>query len=260
MMSKHNAKISPGRSSGGGRPRTIAVVDLGDFACQPSARFGHEPFGLRSLAGARVYQRMVDRLRHCEKIDDIYLIGSNIPMHFVAGSIASVKTCLLPTSHLIQRLAHAVDAADAQWCVYLPANRPFVCANLIDQLLGEIGDADCDAISFRSDLGAEHELCLGVAGEVLHCDAIRRLRRHVSVLPSMDNQSVVNNLHNAPGAFHLKLVPLPPQLDRDNARFAICTESDWDDAHQMCGFLGKDRLGWSDLVDAKGLDAKGLDS
>lgn len=241
QLSRKFAKPSP----------AIAVIDLGDFSCQPSAKFGHEPFGSRSLAGSRIFQRMIDQLQQCERVDDIYLVGSNVPSHLIGEPLVNVKTCWLPKASLIQRLAHAIDAADAHWCVYMPANRPFVCHQLIDQLLAETGDTDCDFIGFEAELGSQHVLSLGIAGEVLHCDAIRRLRRHCLDSPSMENESIVDNLNDAPGAFHLKFLPLPEPLDRDDCHFAIRSEQDWDEAEAMCRYLSGSAFSWTELVDAR---------
>lgn len=252
--------VTKNRSNSGDRPQcdspqragqnTIAVIDLGDFSCQPSARYGHEPYAMRSLSGLRVFERMVQRAATCDRISQIYLVGSNVPSHLIERCPAGVKVCILPSAHLVQRLAYAVDAADAQWCVYLPANRPFIDPALIDQLLSQTNDTDCDFIGFKSDLGMEHPLMLGLFGEIFHGDAIRRMRRLSSQLPPMQDQCIVSNLQEAPGAFHLKFVPLPSSLDHDGLRFSIQDDRDWDEAQSICKMLETNDFGWQELLAA----------
>lgn len=52
----------------------------------------------------------------------------------------------------------------------------------------------------------------------------------------------------APGAYHLKFVPIPDQLNRDDLRFSIEVEADWDDAEMLCETLQEADSQWQELA------------
>jgi spore coat polysaccharide biosynthesis protein SpsF (cytidylyltransferase family) len=231
-------------------PKTIAVIDLGDFSHLRPDRFGHLPFALRCLQGQPLFMRMARRLKECKRIDQVYVVGSNLPGYVFTCGITDIKTCQLPTAHLCERLAAAVDDSQSEWVVYIPANRPFVDPSLIDQLLAHATNlTSCDYANFASQTKDPYRVNdLGLAGEVFHADTLRRLRRNVDHLPSHTDSCVVNWLREAPGAYHLKFVPLPADLDRDDLRFCMLDESDWDDAMHLCDSMGPEQSGWQGLT------------
>ena len=89
---------------------------------------------------------------------------------------------------------------------------------------------------------------LGLAGEVCHADTLRRLRRNADRLSADDGGCIASWLDNAPGAYHLKFIPVPRQLDRDDLRFSIVDESDWDDAELLCETVGGADFQWQELT------------
>lgn len=229
--------------------RAIAVVDLGDFsqpAVQPSAaRFAH-----RKLGGQPLITRMVRRLSECALLDDVYVVGSNVPASLLTSGIAGAHSINSAASHVCERLCAAVDQCGAEWVVYLPANRPFVDATLIDQLLAKaMKTHECDYVGYASNRGDWHRVGdLGLTGEACHADTLRRLRRNADRLPADEGGCIASWLENAPGAYHLKFCPVPEALDRNDLRFAVEDESDWDDAELLCETIAEDDAQWQTLT------------
>ena len=224
----------------------IAVVDLGDFASQPSARYGHQPYGLRNLGCRRLFERMARRLSECTLIDRVCVVGSNLPSHVLRGGLPDVEIIALPTMHVCERLAAAADRFFANWTIHVPANRPFVDPDLVDRLVASCSDATCDYVGY--DLRDRRGATLGLAGEIFHVDALRRLRRNADRLPVGRDDSILDWLQEAPGAYHLKLIPLPSLLDRSDFRFAITSESDWDEAQLLCDSTEGRESDWRELA------------
>ena len=138
------------------------------------------------------------------------------------------------------------DRTTADWIVVVPANRPFVDPTLIDQLLSRATKtSECDYVGYAS-AGGDWQLPnqLGLAGEACHADTLRRLRRNADRLPSDDSGSIASWLEHAPGAYHLKFVPIPNELDRADLRFAVEDESDWDDAQMLCETVAEHDTEW----------------
>ncbi|MEM1070269.1 MAG: NTP transferase domain-containing protein [Planctomycetota bacterium] len=231
------------------RTHAIAVIDLGDFEApidQPSM----SRFAKRKLSGQPLFVRMARRLSECALVDQVFLTGSNLPGSFMTSGLAGVCVLNLPTCHVSQRLAAAADECEADWVVYVPGNRPFVDAALIDQLLARASNAgECDYIGYGSADGNWQRMDdLGLAGEVCHCDTLRRLRRNADRLPADSGASFASWLEHAPGAYHLKYIPVPAELDRCDLRFAVSDENDWDDAELLCETVADTDSPWQALT------------
>jgi spore coat polysaccharide biosynthesis protein SpsF (cytidylyltransferase family) len=233
-----------------GQVHAIAVIDLGDFT-RPEVQATASRFAQRRLGGQTLIMRMARRVTECELIDAVYVVGSNVPSSLLNGGIPGVESMNLPSMHTCERLAMAADTADTDWVVYLPANRPFVDAVLVDQLVSAASRAgDCDYVGYGSEAGdCTRMQQLGLAGEVCHIDTLRRLRRNADRLSSDSQRGMIANwLGNAPGAYHLKFIPLPTALDRDDLRFAVEDETDWDDVELLCETVSDDDSQWEQLT------------
>lgn len=227
----------------------IAVIDLGDFSQRDVQRTAAR-FAQRKLGGQPLIIRMARRLSECALIDDVFIVGSNVPSTLLTSGIAGIKSLNLQTMHVCERLCAAADICDADWIVFMPANRPFVDATLVDQLVANARKSrECDYAGYASDAGGWRRMDhLGLAGEVCHVDALRRLRRNVDRLAPDADGSIASWLEHAPGAYHLKFIPLPTPLDRADLRFAIQDESDWDDAELLCETVNDQDSQWQDLT------------
>jgi len=228
----------------------IVVIDLGDFS-RPEVQATAARFAQRKLGGQPLINRMARRLSECTLVDGVYIVGSNIPSSLLTMGAANVRTLNFPSCHVCERLAAVADTANAEWVVFVPANRPFVDSELIDQLLAKAikaGD-QCDYVGYSSDDGGWQKVDrLGLTGEVCHADTLRRLRRNADRLPSGEAQCLASWLQNSPGAFHLKFVPVPRELDRSDLRFSVSDESDWDDAELLWDTVRHDDSQWQQLT------------
>ncbi len=232
----------------GTKTQAIAVIDLGDFS-RPEVQKHAARFAQRKLGGQPLIIRMARRLSECELVDQVFVVGSNVPAALLTSGAPGIQSVNLPTMHVCERLCSAADSSEAEWIVFVPANRPFVDAVLVDRLLAKATQTnECDYLGYVSDDGDWRSIDhLGLTGEVCHVDTLRRLRRNVDRLPS-DGCSIASWLKNAPGAYHMKFVPLPAALDRDDLRFAVEDESDWDDAELLCETVREPDSQWQELT------------
>jgi spore coat polysaccharide biosynthesis protein SpsF (cytidylyltransferase family) len=227
----------------------IAVIDLGDCARwqiqQSAARFAP-----RKLRGQPLVVRMVRRLSECTLVKRICIVGANLPRSLFTAGLAGVEILDLPVSHACERLCAAADRFDADWVVFVPANRPFIDAALVDQLLARAAKTtECDYLGYASGCGDWRRMDhLGLAGEVCHADTLRRLKRNADRMPLNQGGCLAGWLENAPGAYHLRFIPVPAPLDRNDLRFAIEDESDWDQAELLCETVAGDDSEWQELT------------
>ena len=230
------------------KPVTVAVLDIGDCSSPLMQQLAGR-FATRRLGGHSLAYRIARRLSEATRIDQVIVTGNNLPTSLVAGIGFPVMD--LPFEHVCERLAAAADTANADWVVYVPGNRPFIDPALIDCLVSRALSAtsEHDYFGFNCKDGNWDRIRqLGVAGEVCHADALRRLRRNIDRLYcSQEELSLAGWLTSAPGVYQLKFVSIPPALDRHDLRFAIEDESDWELAELLSDHVG-DELEWQMLT------------
>lgn len=233
------------------QPRTIAVIDVGHCrgaqAKQVAARYAS-----RRLGGQTLAHRIARRVSESTRLHQVAITGADLPAPLLTSGFCGADVLDLPHGHVCERLAAAADTFDADWVVYVPGNRPFVDPSLIDCLLNRAlqSEADLDYVGYCDNAGGwERVRQLGVAGEVCHADALRRLRRNVDRLACDPNElSLAAMLKNAPGNYQMQFVGIPDALDRDDLRFAIEDDRDWECAELFSDHVGNDHTEWQHLA------------
>lgn len=227
----------------------IAVIDLGDFSLPGTAQLAAQ-FAARKLGGQSLINRMARRLSECVQLERVFVVGAGVPSVILTSGLAGVDCIDLPSSHVCERLCEAADTSNAEWVVYVPANRPFIDPTLIDQMLAKANETNCcDYVGYQAVDGAPRTMDqLGLTGEACHADTLRRLRRNVDRLVDPQTGSLAAWLMNAPGAYQLKFIPVPQKLNRSDLRFAIEGEADWDDAEVLCETMPQVDSQWQELA------------
>lgn len=228
---------------------SVAVIDLGD--CTGAGALRCARFAQRSIKGQPLISRMVRRISESQLVQHVVVSGIGLPSKLLTSGIPGATVINHPNSHMIERLALAADRTDAEWVAYVSGNRPFVDPVLIDRLLGEAKrHSDCDYLGyFSSGGGWERMHRLGLAGEVCHGDALRRLRRNLDRLSYFgEDASLAAYFQDAPGVYQMRFVPIPAELDRSDLRFAVESEKDWDNVQMICETVSNDETQWQSLA------------
>jgi spore coat polysaccharide biosynthesis protein SpsF (cytidylyltransferase family) len=229
--------------------KSVAVIDLGD--CTGAGALRCARFAQRSIKGQPLISRMVRRISETQLVQHVVVSGIGLSSTILTSGIPGATVINHPRSHVIERLALAADRTGADWVAYISGNRPFVDPVLIDRLLGEAKrHSDCDYLGYFSTGGGwERMQRLGLAGEICHADALRRLRRNLDRLAYCgEDASVAAYFQDAPGVYQMRFVPIPPELDRSDLRFAVECEQDWDDVQMLCESVACDETQWQPLA------------
>jgi spore coat polysaccharide biosynthesis protein SpsF (cytidylyltransferase family) len=231
------------------QPNCVAVIDVGDCNTYPASQLAGR-FAARRLGGQTLVHRIARRLSESTRLQQVVISGLNLPANLVTGVGARVMD--LPYTHVCERLASVADAVDADWVAFVPGNRPFVDPALIDCLLNRAqhAESDFDYVGFCGHDGSwERVRHLGVAGEVCHADALRRLRRNIDRMPvGSEDDSLASCLTAAPGDYRMQFVTIPDALDFNDLRFAIEDEMDWELAELFTDHVGIERTEWQLLA------------
>lgn len=230
--------------------KSVAVIDLGNCTGEAASRCTAR-FAQRNIKGQPLISRMARRISESQLVQNVVVSGIGLPSTILTSGMPGATILDQPHSHVIERLALAADRTGADWVVFLSGNRPFVDPVLIDRLLCEAKrHSDCDYFGFFSAGGGwERMQHLGLAGEICHADALRRLRRNLDRLSYCgEDASLAAYFQDAPGIYQMRFIPVPAELDRADLRFAVETENDWDDIQMLCETVASDDTQWQPLA------------
>lgn len=154
---------------------------------------------------------------------------------------ARIFHCEAPDA--LGRLAEAVRQLPCQAVVRLNVSHPFVDPQLVDRLVTAAANSACDYASYAFDDGRPVvQSKLGVFAEWCHVDAILRADR-IATSPA-DRAEATRFIYTRPDLFSLKMLEVPPQLNRDDLRLAIHDEEDWEELQLILDALGPESLDW----------------
>ncbi len=208
------------------RRSSVAVIDLGtEPNCDHPA--------LRLIGRQTLLEWTIQRLVESSLLDTICVTGSP---HFsnAIDSLTIQQAKWMPSTAgtPLARCIEVAKAAQANWIVLVQDNCPFVDPILVDRLVAAAwATPTCDIISFVSPSRPASSLHgLGLVAEVCRRRALRRLAGRVD---SKDDRKVTQLIHSMPELFHARYLPLPAALDREDLRWALETEDDWEKAHML---------------------------
>jgi spore coat polysaccharide biosynthesis protein SpsF (cytidylyltransferase family) len=101
----------------------------------------------------------------------------------------------------------------------------------------------CDYISFSSRDGQPAiQSPLGIFAEWCSAEALRKAHRQAT--SAADRAQVTRYLYSHPEKFHVRLIPVPAELDREDVRLRLDGEEDWEHTQAIYEALGTDECDW----------------
>lgn len=224
--------------------RTLGIVQ----ACFTSPRL----HGLvsRRLGGQSLLGWVVRRVTDCQRLDGVIVVARDAAEHRFAGDLVPmdvpVFACDEPDA--LQRFCLALEEYPAEAVVRVRGDNPFIDPELIDRLVTTAeSHPNCDYISYCSRDGRPAILSpVGVYAEWFRSSALRRAARESK--DSTDREQVTRYIYSHPEKFNLRLIPAPPEIDRDDVRLTVDIEEDWDHTVAIFEALGADSVDWQRIA------------
>ena len=88
---------------------------------------------------------------------------------------------------------------------------------------------------------------MGVYAEWFQTAALRRAAKSAKSPP--DREHVTRYMYSHPEKFNIRLIPAPPEIDRDDVRLTVDIEEDWDHTLAIFDALGPDEVDWRRIVE-----------
>jgi spore coat polysaccharide biosynthesis protein SpsF len=224
---------------------TLGIVHV------PRSPAAVDPNFARKLVGKSLLERVVRRVTDCQRLDAVVVVPGDPRQDQVVARLVppDVVTLAGRQTDALSRFVAAIDQFGARAVVRVCASHPFIDPVLIDRLV-RTADAHpaSDYIGYcRADgrlAGLSH---VGVFAEWCSADALRHASK--AATRSTDRDRVTPYVYGHPETFSVRLVPLPPELDRNDVRLRIDVEEDWEHAQVIYDALGHDEWDWQRLAE-----------
>jgi spore coat polysaccharide biosynthesis protein SpsF (cytidylyltransferase family) len=223
---------------------TLGVVDAVAFCS--GATLSDDPAACqRRFGGRALWEWVTRRLSESQRLDTVAVL---VPTAMLSKLQLPPDILVLGTDNPdpVARLAEVALRWHPTGMVRVAAGQPFVDPLLIDRLVAtaeQVGDraAACDYAGFvSSDRPGVREAQVGVAADWFSTDAVLRLARATKG----ETTSPAFRVLQRSDEFAMRLLPLPPELDRADMRLSLDVEDDWEHARAIYEALGPDRLEW----------------
>ncbi|ADB17358.1 Spore coat polysaccharide biosynthesis protein F CMP-KDO synthetase-like protein [Pirellula staleyi DSM 6068] len=202
--------------------------------------------GKRRFAGKSLLEWIVRHATESHFLDRVVVLAGNDPVARSLAEVAPPDVTVYGCSagDPLSRLAATATRFPAESIVRLSVSQPFVDADLIDRLISTAeSDPATDYVSFaHADGRPAITTGTGVAAEWINVTALLEADRDAD--QPLDRQHPSRYLYRHPGHFHVRMLPLPKLLDRDDLRLAIQDELDWEFVQMLIDALGPDSLDW----------------
>lgn len=197
----------------------------------------------RRFAGRALWEWVSRRLSEAHRLDAVAVL---VPTSMLGKIQLPPDFLVLGTDSPdpVARMAEVVLRWQPKAIVRVVAGQPFVDPMLIDRLTTTAeseSPGQCDYAGYvSSDSPGVREAQVGMGADWFSAEAVQRLTR----MGGDPTTSPAARVLQHPERFEMRLVPLPPELDRADMRLALDVEDDWDHADAIFEALGPDRLEW----------------
>ena len=107
--------------------------------------------------------------------------------------------------------------------------------------------SEADYIGYCSRTGRPAVMSpLGMLGEWFRAAALRQA--DATAVEEFHREQITGYLYSHPEQFHLRLIPVPPELDRDDVRLTIDGEEDWEHTQTIFEALDPEHLDYQRIA------------
>ncbi|MHC4402766.1 MAG: NTP transferase domain-containing protein [Planctomycetota bacterium] len=225
--------------------RTLGIVD----ASNRSRGFTSKP--ARRLGGKSVLEWAVRRATDSQQLNGVIVVTDAAPESRLLTELVPPDVPVFVGSQPdpLGRLAASLEEYQAEAAVRIGADWPFVDPMLIDRLVRAAErDPPCDYAGYCLRDGRPAILSpVGVYAEWFRSEALRWAAKKAR--SAADRQHPTRFLFDHPKTFHVRLIPAPEQIDRDDVRLTFDIEEDWEHTLTIFEALGPEELDWQRIAD-----------
>jgi spore coat polysaccharide biosynthesis protein SpsF len=201
---------------------------------------------MRRLGGRPLLEWVVRRVTDSIRLNGVIVLACAADdCACISGFVPSdVPVFRATCGDALGRLCQALEAYQAEGIVRVRGDDLFVDPTLIDRLVTTAeADPTCDYVAYCSRDGRPAALSpVSVYSEWFRTSALRKAGRLAR--DGLDREDVTGYMRSHPEKFHLRWIPAPAEIDREDVRLTVDIEEDWDHALLLFEALGAERFDW----------------
>lgn len=234
--------------------KNLAIVQIDDqLDLLPGQQRGTDlapsKLAARRLAGKPLVEWLVRRVSEAEHVGGILVVMPDTPQHRQLGALVplDVPCHYSPKATPLDRLVDALQEYPTASIVRVPLETPFCDPILIDRVLITAAQAgEKDYVGYRLECGRPAcQSTIGLFAEWIRASALVKAAREVK--SEKDRYHISTSFLNYPELFALEMLPVPASLNRNDLRFSVADDEDWEELLDIIDALGED-LEWQDMV------------
>ena len=204
----------------------------------------------RRLGGRSLLEWVVRRVTDSIRLDGVIVLACPADDCSGVGRLvpSDVPVCYAEGGDALGRLCKALEKYTAQGVVRVRGDDLFVDPSLIDRLVTAAeADPTCDYVGYcsrdgRPVVGSP----VSVYAEWFRTSALRKADRLAR--GREDREDVTGFVQSHADQFHIRRIPAPAEIDRDDVRLTVDIDEDWDHALAIYEALGPERLDWQRIA------------
>ena len=224
--------------------RTLGIVQAGFSSPRFRANVS------RRLGGHGLLEWVVRRATDSMRLDGVIVVACDaVPAAEISALVPTdvpVFQCEAPD--MLSRIAAALERFPAEAAVRILGDNVFADPLSIDRLITFAeSQAKCDYASYGSRDGQSAALFSGdIYAEWFRVSALRRA--DLVARQRADREQVTPYLVSHPDKFHVAMLPIPSEIDREDVRLTIANDDDWDHVQEIFDALGPEAMDWQRIA------------
>lgn len=200
----------------------------------------------RKLGGRSVLEWVIRHVTDALRLDGVIVLVCDEADHRFMRNLVphDVPIFIGCKQDSLGRFAQALEQYAAQAVVRVRGDTLFVDPALIDRLITIAEEhPQSDYVSYCSRDGQPAILSpVGIYAEWFRSNALHKAARHAK--HPEEREHVTKYIYSHPEKFNIRLIPAPPEIDREDVRLTIEMEEDWDHVLTIYEALGPEKMDW----------------
>jgi spore coat polysaccharide biosynthesis protein SpsF len=201
---------------------------------------------LKNIAGKTMLERVVSRTRLCNRLDEVVVATSTMPVDDAIVSACEqmqVPVCRGSDLDVLDRFMMTARAHQADVCVRITSDCPLIDPEVTGHIIDSFLSAE-PAVDYASNK-IPQSYPRGLDAEVFTIAALERAWRQAT--EKYERAHVTIHIYEHPDQF--KLLSVVSDVDRQDWRWTVDTPEDLEFVRQVYDRLGRDgNFAWHDIV------------
>ena len=183
---------------------------------------------MKKIVGKPMLELLVERIKHCKKIDQIVIATTDNPSDDIIEELAkkmSVGCFRGSEDDVLERVLHSAKSFEADIILELWGDSPLMDHHILDDLIEYYLQNDFDCVGTTLP-NFPKTFPLGLSALMFSTKILEDVERLTQ--NPVDRENVSNYIYEHPEIYKIAQLPCPPELNYPNIRLTVDEQKDFD--------------------------------